>query len=220
MSSEHLNDEKEDNNNSKRRRKRKFEYEYNPRKNGMATEDTPMSNAPPTPGDEPQLTSPAIDFSPTTVPYDESFENSLMEAVLRPSEQQASPKLPVHSTPMISASQLPLPLSSQHRVHRSPIPGVFVTHANGYHTGGPGPSPHTVNEYASKFIEEHGIEDERQLEETVQGLVNAKLEEVKERMQKRSEALEKNKAVQRELDDLKLQRDAELRVLERMKGKR
>lgn len=179
-----------------------------------------MSNAPPTPGDEPQLTSPAIDFSPTTVPYDEAFENSLMEAILSPSSQNTTTNPSAAAPPMISASQLPIPLSSQHRTHASPIPGVLVTHANGYHTGGPGPSPYTINKFATKFIEENGIEDKKQLEDAVQGQVKSRMEEVKERMENRREAVERNKGVERELEDLKLQRDAELRVLERMKGKR
>ncbi|KAL6709390.1 hypothetical protein ACN47E_001797 [Coniothyrium glycines] len=185
----------------------------------MASEDTLMANAPPTPGDEQQLTSPAVDFSPATVPYDEAFENSLMEAILNP-PSATSPKQPSADPPMIPASQLPVPLTSPHRTHPSPIPGVLVTHKHGYHTGGPGPSPHTINEFAQSFIAERGIQDAKQLEAAVQRIVKEKMEEVKERMEKRKAAVEKNRGVERELDDLKLQRDAELRVLERMKGKR
>jgi hypothetical protein len=186
----------------------------------MPSEDTIMANAPLTPGDEPQLTSPAVDFSPSTVRYDEGFENSLMEAILNPQSDNNFPKRPTQEIHMIPASQLPVPLSSHQRTHPSPIPGVYVTHPHGYHTGGPGPSPHTVNEFAQKFIAEHGIEDAGQLERVVEHIVKERLDEVRERMGRRSEAVEKNKGVERELEDLKLQRDAELRVMEKMKGKR
>jgi hypothetical protein len=185
----------------------------------MSNEDTIMGNVPLTPRDEPELTSPMVDFSPSTVPYDESFENSLMEIVLNP-PSQSSPRKPSDDIPTISASQLPIPLSSNLRTHASAIPGLFVTHKNGYHTGGPGPSPHTIEEFADRFIREHGIEDAGQLERVVEDVVRHKLEEAKRRMEKRKELVEKNRSIERELEDLRLQRSAELRVMERVKGKR
>ncbi|KAH7382252.1 hypothetical protein BKA66DRAFT_418617 [Pyrenochaeta sp. MPI-SDFR-AT-0127] len=176
-----------------------------------------MANAPLTPGDEPEPQNPVVDFSPATVPYDEAFENNLMEVLLNPPPNEIS-KTPSHETPMISASQLPIPLSSHLRTHTSPIPGLYVTHINGYHTGGPGPSPHTIKNFADEFIRENGIEDAGQLERVVEGIVRERLEEAKDRMSKRSEAVEKNRGVERELESLRLQRSAELRVMERVKG--
>ncbi|CAO2653220.1 Nn.00g026310.m01.CDS01 [Neocucurbitaria sp. VM-36] len=183
----------------------------------MSHEDTTMSNAPLTPGDEPEPQNPVVDFSPATVRYDESFENSLMETILNPPEHDMS-REPSHEPHMIPASQLPIPLSSHLRTHTSPIPGLYLTHPNGYHTGGPGPASHTVKDFADKFIREHGIEDAGQLERVVEMTVRDKLREVEERMEKRNEAVEKNKGVERELEDLRLQRSAELRVMERVKG--
>ncbi|EOA90127.1 hypothetical protein ACJQWK_08103 [Exserohilum turcicum] len=185
----------------------------------MSNEDTIMSNAPLTPRDEPDLTSPIVDFSPSTVRYDEGFENSLMELILNP-PAAASPRKPSQEIPTISAAQLPIALSSHLRTHSSPIPGLYLTHKNGYYTGGPGPSPHSVQEFADRFIREHGIEDAGQLERVVEDVVRSKLQEVRERMERRREIVEKNKAVERELEDLRLQRSAELRVMERVKGKR
>lgn len=185
----------------------------------MSNEDTIMSNAPLTPRDEPELTSPMVDFSPSTVRYDEAFENSLMDLILNP-PSAPSPRKPSQDIPTISASQLPIPLSSHLRTHNSAVPGLYLTHKNGYYTGGPGPSPHTIQEFADRFIREHGIEDAGQLERVVEDVVRSKMEEVKERMGKRKEVVEKNKAVERELEDLRLQRSAELRVMERVKGKK
>lgn len=184
----------------------------------MAQEDTIMGNAPLTPGDEPEPQNPMVDFSPATVPYDEAFENSLMEVILNP--PKPSSKQPNHEPPVVAASQLPIPLSSHLRTHESPVQGVYLTHANGYHTGGPGPSPATVKEFADQFIQEHGIEDAGQLERIVDEMVRDRKNEVWERMKKRNEAVEKNKGVERELDDLRLQRSAELRVMEKFKGKK
>jgi len=54
----------------------------------------------------------------------------------------------------------------------------------------------------------------------VEDVVRHKLEEAKQRMEKRKELVEKNRGIERELEDLRLQRSAELRVMERVKGKR
>ncbi|CAA9958821.1 hypothetical protein CFE70_002335 [Pyrenophora teres f. teres 0-1] len=186
----------------------------------MVSQDTMMSNAPLTPRDEPELTSPMVDFSPATVPYDETFENNLMELLLNPPPQQPSPRKQTHDIPTIAASQLPIPLSSNLRTHPSAIPGLYLTHVNGYYTGGPGPAPQRVQEYANRFIEEHGIEDAGQLERVVEDKIRIKLEEARERMEKRKELAESNRRIERELENLRLQRSAELRVMERVKGKR
>lgn len=54
----------------------------------------------------------------------------------------------------------------------------------------------------------------------MEDVVRHKLEEAKQRMEKRKELVEKNRGIERELEDLRLQRSAELRVMERVKGKR
>ena len=183
----------------------------------MANEDTTMANAPLTPGEEPEPTAPVVDFSPATVPYDEAFENSLMEVILNPPEQTPH-RESADEPPVIPASELPIPLSSHTRTHKSPIPGVYLTHASGYPTGGPGPAPQTIKEFAERFIQEHGIEDAGQLERVVESITREKLEEAREIMWRRKEAIEKDKAVAKELENLRLQRSAELRVMERVKG--
>jgi hypothetical protein len=179
--------------------------------------DTHMPNAPPTPGLSSSPTSPVIDYSPHTVPYSETFENDLMNTILHPSSHP-SPRRQTHETPMISASDLPIPVHSHLRTHPSPIPGLFLTHENGYHTGGIGPSPRIVHEFAQRFIQERGVKDSDDLQREVHDEMERRLDEAKARMRSREEAVDKNKAVERELDDLRLQRQAELRVMERVKG--
>jgi hypothetical protein len=186
----------------------------------MTQEDVVMGNAPLTPSEEAdrELTSPVIDYSPATVAYNESFENDLMNAILYGSAQPPT-RTPLSSPPMVNPTTLPIPLDSNLRTHPSPIPGVQLTHANGYHTGGPGPNPTAVAEFAKKFIEEHGIEDAGQLERVVEELIGEKMAVVKERMKEREEAIKKNKAIERDLEELKLQRAAELSVVEKIRGK-
>jgi len=184
----------------------------------MTQEDIIMANAPLTPSEdaEPEPTSPVIDYSPATVSYDETFENLLMTAIL--SSPLETPRTPLESIPIVNPTTLPIPLASSMRTYPSPIPGVLLTHKNGYHTGGPGPSPTTMAEFARKFVEEEGIVDEESLQRAVEKAIAEKLEIARERMTKRQEAVSKNKAVERELEDLKAQRGLELAVAEKIKG--
>jgi hypothetical protein len=199
--------------------------------NMAAQLSTPTSNAPLTPSDEPspmQVTAaeppqsqPVVDFSPATVPYNQTFENDLMNLILHPPENPSHPS-PLRETPMIPASQLPVPLNSPQRTHPSPIPGLYLTHKNGYHTGGPGPALEIIRDFEEKLCAEHGIMngDREEVKLQAQRLIQEKIEEVKERMEEREKAVKKNREVDEELEKLRLQRDAEVRVLERLKGKR
>ncbi|KAF2449868.1 hypothetical protein P171DRAFT_480926 [Karstenula rhodostoma CBS 690.94] len=190
-------------------------------------EDTPMPNAPLTPDADndaegspespcAEPTSPVIDYSPATIPYSEAFENALMSAVLE--NEPAAPRTPLPSIPMINPTTLPVPLDSALRTHASPIPGVLLTHANGYHTGGPGPSPTSVEEFARKFIAEEGIVDREGLESAVRRAIEERMGIVRERMEKREEAVKRNRGVQKQLEDLRVQRAAEVSVQMKLKG--
>jgi hypothetical protein len=50
--------------------------------------------------------------------------------------------------------------------------------------------------------------------------MDGKMEELRDRMKEREKAVRRNREVDEELEKLRLQRDAEVRVLEKMKGKR
>ncbi|KAH8719216.1 hypothetical protein GQ44DRAFT_730130 [Phaeosphaeriaceae sp. PMI808] len=192
----------------------------------MVQLDTPMSNAPLTPIESASPSSipqsqPTVDFSPATVPYNEDFENALMDLILHPPSPLPNPPPAQDTTPMIPASQLPIPVSSPLRTHTSPIPGLHLTHANGYHTGGPGPAPETIRAFADKFISEHGIRDVDELRRVIGEEMSARKAQAKSRMLERERALTRNKEVEDELSKLRLQREDEVRVLEKMKsGKR
>lgn len=189
-------------------------------------EDTVMTNAPLTPdadadgspesSPKAEPTSPVIDYSPATVPYNEAFENALMDTIL--SSAFVHPRTPLPSIPVINPTTLPIPLNSHLRTQASPIPGVLLTHVNGYHTGGPGPSPSSIEDFAKRFIEEEGVVDKNGLESAVRRAIEDRMREVKTRLIERSEAVKKNRGVERELEDLKVQRAAELSVQEKLKG--
>ncbi|KAF9741596.1 hypothetical protein PMIN01_01135 [Paraphaeosphaeria minitans] len=192
-------------------------------------EDTPMPNAPLTPDadndaegspESPRAepTSPVIDYSPAAIPYSEAFENALMSAILE--NDHSAPRTPLPSIPVINPTTLPVPLDSALRTYASPIPGVFLTHENGYHTGGPGPIPTSIVEFARKFIADEGIVDREGLESAVRRAIEDRMGIVRKRMEKREEAVRRNKGVERGLEDLRVQRAAEVSVQEKLKLKR
>lgn len=168
---------------------------------------------------DPEPASPVPDFSPATVPYNEDFENALMTAILY-NTSAPEPLPPVSPAPVINPTTLPIPVDSPLRTYASPIPGIRLTHVNGYHTGGPGPTPETVAEFARKFIESEGVEDAGQLERVVEERIREKMEVVRERMREREEAVTRNRNIQRELEELNMLRAAELSVAEKIKGGR
>lgn len=173
-------------------------------------------SAPLTPAEDPEPTSPVIDYSPATVSYNEAFENDLMRKILHGS---SSPPRngPSEETHHISPTSLPLPLSSALRTHPSPIPGVYLTHPNGYHTGGPGPSPNTVADFAQVFIEEHGIQDAAHLEKAKAEKIEELMDTARKIAREREQAVKKNETINRQLEDLEVQRKAEVRVEEKIK---
>ncbi|KAF2275444.1 uncharacterized protein EI97DRAFT_434286 [Westerdykella ornata] len=143
-----------------------------------------------------------------------------MNAILYPENAHRPQDPPSAVPPMINRTGLPVPLDSPLRTHPSRIPGVYLTHANGYHTGGPGPTPSRVSEFAARFIEEHGIQDARQLERVVEGKISELMEVVMERMREREELVRKNEEVRKQLEDLEVQRMAEIRVQQKIKESR
>jgi hypothetical protein len=180
-----------------------------------------MPTGPLTPAEDAEPTSPIIDYSPATVPYNEIFENDLMNAILYPetitSNTTDTIKAPTSPPPMINPTTLPIPLSSPLRNYPSHIPGIRLTHPSGYHTGGPGPSAVTVGEFAERFIGERGIQDAGQLERNVEERIGELMEVVRGRMREREEAVRKNEEVRRQLEDLEVQRRTEIRVQEKIK---
>jgi hypothetical protein len=111
---------------------------------------------------------------------------------------------------VIPASSLPIALTSPLRTHASPIPGLYLTHAHGYHTGGPGPAPDVLRAYAERVGGDREAWKER---------LDAKMSELRSRMEEREDAVRRNREVEEELGTLRLQREAEVRVLQKMGGR-
>jgi gas vesicle protein len=173
-----------------------------------------MTAGPLTPGEDVELeqSSPTT-TSPSSVPYNETFENDLMKTILYP---PATPTTPTRSPnlPQIAPTSLPLPLKSPLRTHPSPLPGIQLTHPHGSLHGGPGPSPQEIADFATRFISEHHITNEKELQKKVDEAVKQRMAELRDRMAKREEAVQANERVRKEIKNLELDREAEKRVEE------
>lgn len=197
---------------------------------GLAAENTTTNTPLPQPPD------------PSDVPYSEEFENDLMKLILR--GEEAAPKSAVDHAADIN---FPIPLYSPARtasgggVLHAELP-VPLTHLGGWWTGGPGPgtsagaatdppSDQSSEEieaqraFVNDFIQTHlprlnsrtsTATVDAKITEEVERLIN----EVKDRMRKREEAVKNNEKVKKELEMLRLQRETEKKVWERMRGSR
>lgn len=171
--------------------------------------------------------------------YSATFEDDVMHAVLDPSVSNSTPEAPTDN-PIIPSSALPLPLSDSRRVHNSKVPGIKLTEPNGSMFGGslsqqlrnanaapstPARSPTgdpeaDIDILAALRTPLHvssGRTSQNQLSRALNAATETQLNELRKRMKARKEALEINAEVERELADLKAQRDVEVRIEKRMR---
>ena len=173
--------------------------------------------------------------------YSADFEDSLIDAVLNSSGRfigrdgvriipEDSDEQPVEgvslraedvsleSLPSIPSSEAepPLPLNHPRRVFASPVAGVKLTHPGGFLEGGPGLDPERDTFPDHFFARNPQITTSIQLQATLKHEVDGSIELLKERLQNRRRAKERNEQIEKELRMLTDQHSMELRVQERM----
>ncbi|EGP88051.1 unnamed protein product [Zymoseptoria tritici ST99CH_3D7] len=204
----------------------------------------------PTPPQEVQPTGAFASYVPHDLKYSQDFEDSLMQLVLESDVQQDgirvipedSNEQPVdgvsvradavswQSLPTINEDELPLSLDDPRRIFASPIAGVKLTHPGGYLEGGPGLDPE-MDTFPEDFLSNNtNARSKERLRKAVAKEIDASMELLRERLEARRRAKEKNEQIERELklmsDDhsleLKIQRKMaeDLRVKKEAKEKR
>lgn len=189
---------------------------------------TPPSDTPPNNG--------YASYVPHDLKYDADYEDSVMQAILSPPAHDGGIRIlpddnkeaPIdgvsvraqdispHSLPSILESDLPLPLTDPHRIFSSHIPGVKLTHPGGYLEGGPGLDP-DQDTFTNDFLEENkDVTSAQELRERQQKEIDANVEDLRERMEARHKAKEKNDEIEKKLKNLKDQHDMELKVHRKM----
>lgn len=174
---------------------------------------------------------------PRDIPYNAVFENSLSEVLTNPPSPTAnrglriiandSPTLPEPGVsvrladidpaalPTIAFADLPLPLSDPRRTYASPIPGVRLTHPGGYLEGGPGFSPDD-DVFAHDFMSRFAISSADQLLDCRDREIARLVQDMRDRMRARTDALANNARLERELKTLMDQREMEVKIETRM----
>ena len=163
------------------------------------------------------------------IPYRRSYEDNVMKVVLNPPVSdgiEVKEPLPAYlaSRPEIPADQLPLPLDDSRRHFKSEIPGIRLTHHKGLYEGGPESASDEDEKFAQGLIRKHGVKTKEDLERAVAQEMEAAKEELRQRMQRRKEAIDVNEAVEKELNTLKMDREFELnaqkRIIEKARAKK
>jgi hypothetical protein len=160
---------------------------------------------------------------PTTVPYSASFNDSLMNTMdyMSGSYQQPLGGEGPLNAESIRPEHLPIPLSSPLRTHRSPVPGVSLTHPSGSLYGGP--QPHSAAElhaYAQEVISSHGIVRRSDLRELIDTKIAEARTDLEDRLQERRAAKERNDVLKNEVRQLMVEREMEVRVAERWRSEK
>jgi len=124
--------------------------------------------------------------------------------------------------PTIATEALPLSLEDPRRIYSSSISGVNLTHPGGWLEGGAGPIPLSQTQNppsadAEAYLVRHAIRTPEQLHEQIQRDIATPMEELREMMRKREEAVRANEEVEREVERLVEQRKLERKIEERMR---
>lgn len=160
---------------------------------------------------------PAIDpWQAPDIPYSESFEDSVMNTVLDPNANTRQPVYlsnPDTPPPVLSSTELPLPLHDYRRAYPSTIPGILLPHPTSTLHGATGPSEEQLLGLAQALVEKRGIRNEAQLKHWLDTEEAQQRAELMKRMRRRQEAIRINEHVAREVRTLDTQRDFERKVM-------
>ncbi len=175
---------------------------------------------------------------PHDLPYNEDFENSLIDIVLDgPSDpndtgiraiHEDSDEAPVEGVsvrsqdidrttlPDLTEHDAPIPLTDPRRIYAGHIPGIKLTHPYGWVEGGPPLDP-GMDTFSEDFLSQHtNITNAEQLQQAIQKEVETNMEELKKRLRARRKAKEANEQIRRDLRNLNEQHDMEMRLHQRM----
>ena len=154
----------------------------------------------------------------SSLPYDVSFENALMQNVLRLStkaEDRSSADIISNDGQSANGvrSSVPVPLSSPSRIYPSSIPGVSLTHSHGHPYGGPPSLSDTeLIALATDIIAQSGIQTREQFLGALDARSHNAIQELGGRMETRRVAVEKNGRVKKEIEEVVAQREVERRM--------
>jgi hypothetical protein len=190
----------------------------------------------PTPPQEERPNGAFASYVPHDLKYSQDFEDALMQLVLGPELPQDgirvipedSSEQPVdgvsvradavswQSLPTINEDELPLPLDDSRRIFASPIAGVKLTHPGGYLEGGPGLDPE-MDTFPEDFLSNNpNAKSNERLRVAVAKEVEASMELLRERLEARRKAKERNEQIERELKLMSDDHSLELKIQRKM----
>lgn len=179
-------------------------------------------------------------YVPHDLKYDAAFEDAVMRIVLGPPLEpdgirvipHDSPEQPVEnksvraadisldSLPSICEHDLPLTLDDSRRIFASPIPGIRLTHPGGYLQGGPALDP-DMDTFPDDFLANNPrIRSSTHLHTAVANEIEASRQTLRERLQARKHAQERNEKIHVELARMAEEHAMELKINKRLADER
>jgi hypothetical protein len=155
---------------------------------------------------------------PSTPPYDESFENAIMERAISTAAPPHGQSQTPTAIPILPAER-PLPLSDSRRQHPLPSTSLLLTEQGGSIYGGAGSSKEKLRAEAQDLIDANDFTSKDELEELIGKKVEDTKQEARARAYRRLEALKKNARIDEEIRELEMNHQMEKRAMEkRTKG--
>jgi hypothetical protein len=210
----------------------------------MASDAAPGA---PTPPQEEQPNSAYAVYVPHDLKYDGDFEDAVMDVVLAsasppqqlprdgirviPDDSSEEPvqgvsvraqDISLQSLPVIREEELPLPLDDRRRIFASPVPGIRLTHPGGYLEGGPGLDPE-MDTFPEDFLQNNAytcISSISNLRAAVGKEIDASLELLRQRVQARRDAKERNERIEMDLKKMAEEHAMELKVNKKLNDER
>ncbi|KAL9087568.1 MAG: hypothetical protein Q9159_003584 [Coniocarpon cinnabarinum] len=178
--------------------------------------------------------------------YSEEFTNALMKAALEAPASKgtivlekgsnAAPsgdavRLEEATLPLVNAEELPLSFDDPRRTYRSSVSGIRLTHPGGAVEGGSpsqapsgatdssGQVPFEVRQYAQRLIRNNLVKTPAALKRLINTETQKHLEELRGQMQERSEAINTNERIAKEIMQKEAERATERKIEEKMRQK-
>ncbi|KAI9702707.1 MAG: hypothetical protein M1820_006091 [Bogoriella megaspora] len=176
-------------------------------------------------------------FNEEEVPYNETFENELANAVRNP--QRTDGTRVVYGDTVAGENEKhvkdidtndwrqvstvyedepkPLSLDDHRRKFQGPVPGVQLTHPNGALEGGPSRDPASDAAELQALVNEHQIKSKGELKQKLEeGRQEAK-GQLEACLEARQKAIDHNEKIDKEIQQLVANRELEIKVLKREK---
>jgi hypothetical protein len=184
----------------------------------MTSTPPPNPQLPPSPGSDttPPIHTPVPSWTPPEIPYNESFEDDVMNAILHPPPPDPEPgESEISLNFDVTPDDLPLQLHDFRRKYPSAVPGILLPTRDSSLHGACGVPDAVAHGLAREMIEQNGIKTPAEFAAFLEEELRGQKRVLKERMERRQESMKHNEVLDKEIRQLEMERDMQRRVAEK-----